>query len=189
MMEKKGAIMMKRKKIITVCFVVLILFCNFLEAKAVTTLQVPYYKQEKSNWCWAATSRMTGKYLYPASSVSQTQIVQHVKGSVVNRPATVYETVDATEYVTNDAINFAEVRAPLSFASVKTYINAGIPIQPLVNDGSSGHYYVIYGYNETSSGNYLYLVDPWDAYGKYVSYDDFLNGTWEEDRPWIESVA
>ena len=164
-----------------------------LFAHAITALHVNYIKQEKTQWCWVATSQMTGKYVYPSATATQTQIVIHVKGSDVNEPATVLETINATEFVTNDTRSSGGIYYPLSFSGVKQYINAGRPIQPLVHktysDGrQSGHYYVIYGYNEASAGDYLYIVDPWDGYGKYVSYNDFLNGTWSDDRPWISAV-
>lgn len=186
--------MLKIKRIVTLMLVMIVMLSSTLPAHAITTLDVNYIKQEKTQWCWAASSQMTGKYVYPSATATQTQIVVHVKGSNINKPATVAETVNATMFVTNDTINFVGVYNPFSFATVKQYINAGLPIQPLVHktysDGTeSGHYYVIYGYNETSSGNYLYIVDPWDGYGKYVSYNDFLNGTWSDDRPWISSAA
>lgn len=186
--------MLNIKRIVALMSVMILVLGSTLSANAVTTLGVNYIKQEKTQWCWAASSQMTGKYVYPSATATQTQIVTHVKGSNINEPATVDETVNATMFVTNDTINFSYAYNPFSFATVKNYINAGLPIQPLVHktysDGAqSGHYYVIYGYNETSAGNYLYIVDPWDGYGKYVSYHAFLNGTWSDDRPWISSVA
>lgn len=181
--------MRKFLKSISFLVVLMLVLSSTLTAHAVTTLGVTYKKQEKTQWCWAATAQMTGKYMYPSSTRTQTQIVTNVKGSAVNDPATTSETATATKYATHNTINFAAVYSTFSFASVKSYIDAGIPLQPLVNDGSSGHYYVIYGYHESSSDNYLYLVDPWDGYGKYTSYSSFLNGTWTESRPWIQTVG
>lgn len=175
---------------ISMAAVVLAFMLNFiLTANAATTLRISFVKQEKTNWCWAATALMTGKCVYPSAVANQTQIVGYVKGSPVNEPATVDETANGTWYVTNEQIGFSGMRSSLSFSKIKDYINKSRPIQPLVNDGNSGHYYVIYGYNETSSGNYLYIVDPWDGYGKYVLYSNFLNGTWNDSRPWKYSVV
>jgi len=181
--------MRKYRKFITSFIVVVILLSNTIAAYAITTLSVPFIKQEKPNWCWAATAQMTGKYMYPSSTRTQTQIVTHVKGSAVDLGASTSETATATKYATHGTINFAAASPAFSFATVKSYINAGIPIQPLVNANNSGHYYVIRGYNETSSGNYLYITDPGDGYGKYVLYNDFLNGNWSDTRPWIGSAA
>ena len=179
---------MRLKKALCVLLTFVLVLSSTLSAQAVTTLNIAYIKQQRSNWCWVATALMTGKYRYPSSTVHQAQIVTHVKGSVVNQPATITEVKDATEYVTNDTITFYKSYSYMTFADIQTRINGGKPIQPLVNDTYSGHYYVIYGYNSSSSGNYLYLVDPWDATGKYVSFSSFKNGTWTDDRPWIETV-
>lgn len=183
------------KKCISITAIVVLLFVSIPTIHAVEkTLNVTPAQQEKTKWCWAATAQMTGKFVYPSSTATQTQIVIHVKGSNINSGATIYETANGTMYATNDTITFAAALAPFEFELVKEYIDANLPIQPLVHktysDGTkSGHYYVIRGYSKTTYSSYLYLIDPWDGSGKFVSYDNFLNGTWSETRPWVSSTA
>lgn len=193
--------MSTKRGIGTLLLVVMVLLNSIIPAYAITAKQITdvpthsitsvhivFVKQEKTNWCWAATAQMTGKCVYPSSNVTQTQIVVHVKGEDVNKPANPNETADGTMYATNDTTSFSGELGAMSFRSVKNCINKGRPVQPLVNNGVTGHYYVIYGYNEASNGDYLYIADPWDGYGKYVSYLDFVNGTWSDTRPWLASV-
>ncbi len=182
--------MKKVKKLCCVSLATLMIIHTTLTSFAITTLSVPHYQQEKSNWCWAAAARMVGKYKTPASTKTQTQIVTYVKGSPTdNTPGSLLEIVSATEYASNFAITGGIYFFTLSFANIKNRINGNMPIQPLVRGNGTGHYYVIYGYHSSSSGNYVYLIDPGDALGKYVSYNDFKNGTWTETRPWKETVT
>lgn len=182
--------MSKLRKLSIVLLVALSLNLFAIPSYAIT-LWVDFIQQEEYNWCWAATSLMTGEYMYPSSTATQSSIVYHVKGSIINDAATVAETAHATEYVTNDTIPFVDYYYAFSFNSVKGYINAGVPVQALVHDGGPmGHCYVVYGYYESETGQYLYIVDPWTGYGLYAPYQDFLEGAWSNDsRPWIATVA
>lgn len=199
----KGEIcfMSTKRGIRTLLLVIMVLLGFIVPAYAITAVQmtdVPthsisalhiiFVKQEKTQWCWATTAQMTGKCVYPSSNVTQTQIVVHVKGEDINDAANPRETANGTMYATNDTTSFLGDLGAMSFRLVKNHIDKGRPIQPLVNNGVTGHYYVIYGYDEASNGDYLYIADPWDGYGKYVSYLDFLNGTWSDTRPWIATV-
>ena len=170
-------------------FTIILLLSVSISVYAITTLSVPFYKQEKSNWCWAACARMVGKYYVPSSTKTQTQIVVEVKGSALNEAGTLGEIAQATSYVTNYGLTGDISFSTMSFNVVKSYINGNDPIQALVRGGGSGHYYVIYGYNVSSGTNYLYLINPGDGHGKYVSYSDFKAGNWTETRPWKYSVS
>ena len=164
--------------------------CCTATSHAATWLSVSYIQQENTLWCWAACAQIAGKYYNSSSTVSQTQIVIHVKGSNVNETGTISDEVDAATFATNYNTSFVGKYNAYSFSALKGFINSGWIVIPMVYKAStnSGHFYVIYGYNETSSGSYLYLVDPATGTGKYTSYSSFLNGTWTDSRPWTSTV-
>ena len=54
-----------------------------------TELNVIRYEQKKSNWCWAASIQMVGRY--KTKYVSQESIVQYVKGNLNNTGANIEE--------------------------------------------------------------------------------------------------
>ena len=180
---------MKRiKRTLTGVLLVAILLCN----TSITTFaawdmlqNVPRYCQEKSNWCWAAAALMAGKYKYPASTATQPKIVAHVKGnSTVNDTASIFETVNATEYVTNDTIELSTTLiSPWNFSQVRTSIEHGFPVIPLAVKGLvNGHFYVIIGCNPST--NSIRLIDPSNGVLYTCSWSEFSNGTWPRDsRP------
>ena len=146
-------------------------------------LNVPNYKQEKSQWCWATAAQMAGRYKYSVSSLSQTDIVKHVKGSDANETGTIWETENATEYVTN---NTCELSATFfirwNWDKIKTSIDNGYPVIPLVRNLSTGHYYVIRGYDEKNKK--IAVNDPWDGTRYTCTWSDFDSGNWSHDsRP------
>ena len=54
-----------------------------------TELNVIRYEQKKSNWYWAASIQMVGRY--KTKYVSQESIVQYVKGNLNNTGANIEE--------------------------------------------------------------------------------------------------
>ncbi|MCK4367030.1 MAG: hypothetical protein KAW84_03695, partial [Thermoplasmata archaeon] len=64
--------------------------------------EVPYYKQDYSQWCWAASLSMTHQWWSPkklGTSYSQeSEIVKYVKGGVVNQGATLNEMHDVMQH-------------------------------------------------------------------------------------------
>jgi hypothetical protein len=53
-----------------------------------------------------------------------------------------------------------------------TSIDNGYPVIPLVNDGSSGHYYVIRGYD--ASTDRIAVNDPWDGTRYTCVWSEFI---------------
>lgn len=148
-------------------------------------LSVPGYAQERSNWCWAAAARMAGIYKYWTSSVTQTQIVANVKGAVTNTTATAAETAAAINYVTNNTYPATCSAGTFTLAKIQTSINNDYPVVPLVYASLSGHFYVIYGYNNST----LLLKDPASGGNKTCTYTQFLNGTSGFDsRPYYHTT-
>lgn len=181
----------KHKKIffVVIMTVVMSLVSTQTAFAAIKELGVPIYTQEKSQWCWAAAARMAGKYRYPSSTVNQGQIVAHVKGSsAVNEAASIFEIVDAAEYVTNDTMEFSTTLLfNWDWSDIMVSINNNYPAIALVYGDGNGHYYVIRGYDSTA--NTVIVNDPW--YGKrfVVPWEDFKAGGWnDETRPYKYTI-
>lgn len=161
--------------------------CSSTVLAAFTELAVPLYKQQKSNWCWAAAAEMAGKFKYSSSTVTQADIVAKIKGnSTVNEAGSTSETAKSIEYVTGGYYGASStILFRWGWDKVKTSIDNNYPVVPLVNDGSSGHYYVIVGYNSTDAS--IAVNDPWDGQRYECTWADFDAGDtsngWKESRP------
>jgi hypothetical protein len=140
------------------------------EAQPVATvaLSTPLLGQNRDQWCWAASSLMAAR-TYVETRVTQTDIVRHVKGTVINEGGTDAERLAAVKFATNGAVEF-KVVAPLTQAQMVACIDAGDPImlcRGWYPDGYpgmryGGHSTVVYGYQLLDDGAYLFLVrDPW----------------------------
>jgi len=182
--------MKKAQRIIAAIVMALILTqSSALTLQAQRTLNVPMLRQLDTNWCWAASALMTGRFLHPFPTRTQQQIVAHIHGDVVNEPANVFQTTTATRFATHNTMGFQGLTRSVSFAQVRNHINVSLPVQALVHrSGAIGHFYVINGFNEPASGAHIFVIDPWDARGHYVSFNNFLNGNWRDTRPWVNTI-
>ena len=177
--------MKKRLKRLTLCLALAISIIWALPVQAaMTELVVTKIQQSKSNWCWAAAAEMAGKYKYSSSTRTQSDVVAKIKGSAdVNEAGSIYETAESTEYVTYDNYGLSATLPFFrwNFTKVKTSINNGYPVIPLVNDGNTGHYYVIRGYDPVTDE--IAVNDPWDGSRKVVTWSNFDSGNWSDSRP------
>jgi len=139
-----------------------------LNAQSTTSLSTPLLGQNRDQWCWAAASLMAAK-TYRRTIVTQTDVVRHVKGTVINEGGTLEERLEAVKYATKGSVEFKAV-APLTEAQMVASINAGNPVmlcRGWYPDGYpgmryGGHSTVLYGYQLMDDGTYLFLVrDPW----------------------------
>lgn len=169
-----------------------LMVCYSTALAAFTELAVPRYKQQKSNWCWAAAAEMAGKFKYSSSTVTQADIVTEIKGSsTVNDAGSISETAESIEYVTNDYYGASSTNLfRWGWNKVKTSIGNNYPVVPLVNDGNTGHYYVIVGYNSADSS--IAVNDPWDGQRYECTWADFDAGDtsngWKDSRPHVYTV-
>lgn len=165
--------------------------CLGTGAKAVVTddeyyrvLDVDAVKQEKSNWCWAATAKCISDYL-GGEGLSQKQIVKSVKGKVVNEGASNSEQKEA---LINDGIDTTYKNNPISFSKLKKEIDNDRPILAHIDWSSSSndHAVVIDGYSINTDDediDYIYYMDPakeadtWN----FVEYDEFVDN---DDFAW-----
>jgi len=160
--------------------------CEVGPQPEVTALSTPLLGQNRDQWCWAAASLMAAR-TYVTNSITQTDIVRHVKGAVINEGGTVDERLAAVKYATGGTVQFKQVQ-PLTEAEMVASIDAGNPVMlcrgwypdgyPGVRYG--GHSTVLYGYQELD-GEYLFLVrDPWPpnrGASEVLSYDFICRGS------------
>lgn len=159
-------------------------FASFVE------LNVPKYTQEKSNWCWVTAAKMAGNYLSPTVTVSQSQLVFNIKGSYDNKTGTVWEAARAMEMSTFPTQSATvKITGYFPWSDTKKSINNGYPLVALVADSmtsQNGHYYVIKGYDPDI--NSIKVIDPSNGKEATCTWNSFVNGTWDEKRPYQYSV-
>ena len=141
-------------------------------------INVTKYSQEMSNWCWAASAQMLGKY-YTGTKTSQASIVQYVKGSSSSNTA-------AVDSETRLAISYAVGSSYLVTASgVKNYstlenkiYNQEKPFAIRIRWASGGgHIFVVSGVNGAVA-DYLHLINPnANRANQWHSYTAMVNGT------------
>ena len=139
-----------------------------------TRLAVPRISQNKTNWCWAASSLMVGKYINPSSKKTQSNIVSYVKGSIVNDGGSDYEIERAIEFVCSaDAIaNYSNLSANNCEDKLMNY-------KPIVMHMSwfgkdMGHAITCFEYDRDNNHTFSFH-DPWGNTNDYsVRYRDLV---------------
>lgn len=165
---------MRIKKRIMV-FLTAFLMLSYIQVEAAPsakTLSVTRYQQEKTNWCWAASAKMLGKYF--GKTKTQSQICQYVKGNTNNVGASNREITKAMEYATGKN---SSITGNLTFTEIKSFIgDKGKPIgMSMAWNSGGGHVLVMKGYTSNQS---VVLVDPAQGCtgGTYPLYK-LINGT------------
>ena len=129
-------------------------------------LSVPQYNQEKTQWCWDASSQMI--LYYYGKSVSQTTIANWAVGGQ-NLPNYLYNSSDWRKDCRQVLAYFGSLSSTgygyaFSLSTVTSEIDAGRPMMIGWSwTSGGGHAVVIHG----TSGSYLYVRDPW--YGATVN--------------------
>ncbi|PWM42882.1 MAG: hypothetical protein DBX47_07715 [Clostridiales bacterium] len=132
-------------------------------------VSTPQIGQEQNLWCWAACAQMTGRTYVPASTITQSNIVQHIKGNTNNQAASIVETATASTFATNNTVNFSGSVSTLTEQNLRIQLNSGnivtIALGFYPGSGTTrngGHVVVVYGYQISSTGVLSYLIrDPW----------------------------
>ena len=158
-----------------------------LEAQqpGVTALSTPLLGQNRDQWCWAAASLMAAR-TYVNTRVTQTDIVRHVKGAVINEGGTDDERLAAVKFAANGAVEF-KVVAPLTEAQMVASIDAGNPImlcRGWYPDGYpgmryGGHSTVVYGYQRVDGKTLFLIRDPWpvnQGTNEVLTYSEIRRG-------------
>lgn len=147
--------------------------------------------QAKTNWCWAACAEITGKAVYPASTRTQYNVVNHLKGSLLesypNVSGSIEDSASGSKYVANNTKNFVSIAYKWNFSQIASSLSHGYPVQAgagyyngVIRNG--GHVVVIYmtQFIDNSSGmeHYINYFDPWDGTNHYCTLDAFSNGSY-----------
>lgn len=92
----------------------------------VCTLSVIRYEQEKTNWCWAASSKMIASYL-GYTNITQSGVVGYIKGTPVNETASTSEISRAIQFAINSKYTVSATGV-LSYEKIQGYISSGRPL-------------------------------------------------------------
>src|SRR5262249_20291525 len=143
-----------------------------LEPAAPVGLNVPYYAQQQTMWCWAACIEMVITY-YNTAALQQCQIVNQVLGRTdcCSNPGSGWcnTSLPAPMYIpayANYQIAAAETYGPIALGYVQQFINNNNVMEIALNwRAGGGHVALIIGY-DTASTNLL-VNDPWPTYGQF----------------------
>lgn len=142
-------------------------------APAFTTIQkslnITSCVQEQSNWCWAATTQCTAKFI-KGTNPSQTSIVTGIFGSPAPN-STVTLAQDNTSLV-NCGLHATTYPASVSFSTIVGNIDSNRPMKSgiLWTDGG-GHFLTIYGYWTDQTSYTVSYMNPANGGFNTVSYD------------------
>ncbi|MDR2899157.1 MAG: hypothetical protein LBU94_02465 [Clostridiales bacterium] len=126
------------------------------------------YKQERSYWCWAASLRSYRVNQGLGTSLSQSDIVEIVKGSVVNQTADDREVLD---YLWNEeGLDVRRDGFALTIPAIRRLLSNGeailMGLQYTDKYDNLGHMMIISGIDDSRIPAYVEYMDP--AEGEYV---------------------
>ena len=124
----------KKKCLALICTIVIALMVPI--SVSAETVYVPAIAQEQSLWCWAACAQMVGGHY--GSTLTQSDIVRFVKGSVYNVSANNSQIAQAAKYTTSRTHYVTSVSS-YSFSRLQNDINNGRPSIGGVGDSSTSH--------------------------------------------------
>lgn len=153
--------------------------------------------QQLHNWCWAAVAAGIHNYL-----ANQSPQLEQCKAAATLLPHAnpCSPTPDLTKVDVPQRLDLAlgaaihplgwsvkpVVHGPLTFEQVKEEIDNGRPIGACIvwEFGQGAHFNVICGYRESSTGNQLFVSDPFFV-DSQVDYEEFVTnyqgeGTWHQ---------
>ncbi|MEU7136595.1 papain-like cysteine protease family protein [Streptomyces sp. NPDC046261] len=149
---------------------------------------ITMYKQEKSQWCWAASGLTIAKYQGYGST--QTDFCNRAAKhdpylSCDNQPATLQDMAYAWGDLGMSHTGTGLSRAA-SFSEVHTDVNAARPLGARIGwNSGGGHMNVVYGYD--TSNNTIGVADPWPDTNTYTwwNYNDYVSNSsfkWTHSR-------
>ena len=183
---------MKKKKLTFFTAIVLVFSAIYVlsaaPADAIVSLVSPV-KQEKSFWCWAATSQALIKKVKGNSNApSQTNFVIYTLG-YSTAPNIWATTAQMRSGMSNWNVTTTYTATSLNFSSVQVQIASNkkpfILIWDWTNGSLGSHAVVVNGYSTASGTDMISYWDPKD--GKYYAenYSKFVLGS---DRKWSETI-
>ena len=134
------------------------------------TLSTPQIGQQMDQWCWDASALMSARTYVPGTTVTQSQICNNVKYSVINEGGSPDEMKKAANFASG--YNDYYTSGVLSELELISKLHSGNPViitrREYDNNGNSksSHATIIYGF--TLSGEVQFLIrDPWPS-GSYT---------------------
>ena len=135
----------------------------------------PLKPQEKSNWCWVASAQMLALNYEPSISKTQSDAVNSIFGSTLDKKGTAEQTAETTEYFlesvgNNTSIGYTELGTIITKESLIRFIDAGHSIiirrgLYYENDTSGkraqGHASLICSYANIDGDLKFMILDPW----------------------------
>ncbi len=147
------------------CFVIsfmLLAVCAVPNQAAQYKLKITRKEQEKDNWCWAACAQMLGNYY--GNTLSQSNICQYIKGSIVDQTADYIDTTNAFRYAISNVSSKKNITywSAVSFYKFVNTIKLGDPaVLRMKWSNGKGHVVIVGGVQEEEGPAYsaLYLID------------------------------
>ena len=161
------------------------------------TLNTPQIGQEQSKWCWAACAQMAARTLVPSSTITQTDIVREIKGTVINKGGTSAECAQGANFAAYNKVYFIALDYPLSEKELLNYLRYDMPVIMCLttynSDGTvkSSHDVVAHGYYINWNGELVYQIRNPSPIGsgrsEDMTYEDLIgaNGA----TRWVRTVA
>jgi ABC-type bacteriocin/lantibiotic exporter with double-glycine peptidase domain len=148
-----------------------------------SVLQITHFKQEQTEWCWAACMNMVVTYDDATSALKQCTLANSAFGmteccvapssSLCNLPLQIVRI--KSEYEKYQYKSTHEERS-LSFLEIKQEIYNRRPIEcGILWTGGGGHAVLITGYDSGDIGDWVYIHDPYDK-TKKVTFKEFQTG-------------
>ena len=147
-------------------------------------ISMTYYKQEKSNWCWVAASKM---------------IVKQQTGRIISQ-CEIYKDGKASSSCSNNTGSIADVRRALNANGVNpgdsvtlswNYVTSEVTLnRPMYSrigwNSGGGHAHVIKGYYNTGYSYGVSYADPATGTSTSREYGNYLsNSSWKQTHTLI----
>ncbi len=145
--------------------------------------------QQMTKWCWVASAKNSAKYTIN-TSITQSEAVDHIKGSIGNYGGTLTDIELAAEYISMYLMSYqncgiSTTSGVKSFSYLTDKVDQGlvtILVAGKYVNGvrESGHAVTMHGY--FSYGSYASMIwyyDPWpdDNTDYECTYSSFVNGS------------
>ncbi|MCR5742732.1 MAG: hypothetical protein K6F92_03260 [Lachnospiraceae bacterium] len=146
--------------------------------------------QQRTEWCWVASAKNAVKYTFDTTR-TQSQAVDHIKGSIINEGGTLDEIRTAANWLSEGRMNYEQIGLG-TVSGVKTYgyltdkIDNGrvtVLVGGYYTDGvrNGGHAVTMHGYYSYGSyASMIWYYDPLpeDNLDHECAYSSFKNGSY-----------
>ncbi|MEU4625200.1 papain-like cysteine protease family protein [Actinoplanes sp. NPDC023801] len=148
-------------------------------------ISMTYYKQEKSNWCWVAASKMIVKQ-QTGRIISQCEIYKDGKASSACSANNTGSITDVRRALNANGVNPGD-SVTLSWNYVTSEVTLNRPIYSRIGwNSGGGHAHVIKGYYNTGYSYGVSYADPATGTSTSREYGNYLsNSSWKQTHTLI----